>query len=70
MFIVCVVVVILYLQNGLVDFEEFVCGVTLLLHGSFEEKCQFLFEFVCGVTLLLHVFSFCLTFSILLEMRV
>ena len=38
------VIVMLCVQNGLVDFEEFVCGVTLLLHGSFEEKCQFLFD--------------------------
>jgi len=33
-----------YPQNGFVDFEEFVCGVTLMLHGSFEEKCGLLFD--------------------------
>jgi Ca2+-binding EF-hand superfamily protein len=31
-------------QNGSVDFEEFVCGLSLVLHGSFSDKCQLLFE--------------------------
>ena len=37
-------IVVSFLQNGLVDFEEFVCGVTLMLHGSFEDKCKLLFD--------------------------
>ena len=31
-------------QNGVVDFEEFVCGLAIVLHGSFTDKCRLLFE--------------------------
>ena len=32
------------LQNGKISFEEFVCGLAVLLHGSFSSKCQLLFQ--------------------------
>ena len=31
-------------QNGKISFEEFVCGLAVLLHGSFSSKCQLLFH--------------------------
>ena len=31
-------------QNGKISFEEFVCGLAVLLHGSFSNKCQLLFQ--------------------------
>ena len=31
-------------QNGKISFEEFVCGLAILLHGSFSNKCQLLFQ--------------------------
>lgn len=32
------------LQNGKISFEEFVCGLAILLHGSFSDKCKILFQ--------------------------
>ncbi len=32
------------LQNGAVDFEEFACGLAVLTHGSFSDKCRLLFS--------------------------
>ena len=32
------------LQNGRISFEEFVCGLAVLLHGSFSSKCRLLFQ--------------------------
>ena len=40
---VCVCVCVC-LQNGKISFEEFVCGLAVLLHGSFSSKCQLLFQ--------------------------
>ena len=31
-------------QNGKISFEEFVCGLAVLLHGNFSSKCQLLFQ--------------------------
>ncbi|XP_019850352.1 PREDICTED: uncharacterized protein LOC105312226 [Amphimedon queenslandica] len=31
-------------KNGSIDFEEFVCGLSIILHGSFSTKCQLLFD--------------------------
>ena len=28
----------------MVDFEEFVCGLAVVLHGSFSDKCRLLFD--------------------------
>ena len=32
------------LQTGYIDLEEFVCGLAVVLHGSFQDKCQLLFR--------------------------
>lgn len=32
------------MQNGRISFEEFVCGLAILLHGSFSSKCRLLFQ--------------------------
>ena len=34
------------LQNGKISFEEFVCGLAILLHGSFSDKCKILFQVI------------------------
>ena len=31
-------------QNGKISFEEFVCGLAVVLHGSFHERCMLLFR--------------------------
>ncbi len=31
-------------QNGKVSFEEFVCGLAILLHGSFHDRCALVFH--------------------------
>ena len=31
-------------QNGSICFEEFVCGLAIVLHGSFKERCGLLFS--------------------------
>lgn len=31
-------------QNGKISFEEFVCGLAVLLHGSFSDKCYLIFR--------------------------
>lgn len=33
-----------YVQNGKISFEEFVCGLAIVLHGSFHERCMLLFR--------------------------
>lgn len=33
-----------YEQNGKISCEEFVCGLAVLLHGSFSSKCRLLFQ--------------------------
>lgn len=33
-----------YEQNGKISSEEFVCGLAVLLHGSFSSKCRLLFQ--------------------------
>lgn len=30
-------------QNGKISFEEFVCGLAVVLHGSFHDRCALLF---------------------------
>ena len=35
------------MQNGKISFEEFVCGLAILLHGSFSDKCKILFQVMC-----------------------
>ena len=32
------------LQNGSICFEEFVCGLAIVLHGSFRDRCGLLFR--------------------------
>ena len=34
------------MQNGKISFEEFVCGLAILLHGSFSDKCKILFQVI------------------------
>ena len=31
-------------QNGKISFEEFVCGLAIVLHGSFHDRCMLLFR--------------------------
>ena len=33
-----------HLQNGKISFEEFVCGLAVVLHGSFHDRCALLFS--------------------------
>ena len=48
------------MQNVKISFEEFVCGLAILLHGSFNDKCKILFQVIllqCSV-LIDHTCSF------------
>ena len=52
------------MQNGKISFEEFVCGLAILLHGSFSDKCKILFQVIllqynCKCSVLIdHTHSF------------
>lgn len=45
MFITALVTVAFsFFQNGSICFEEFVCGLAIVLHGSFRDRCGLLFQ--------------------------
>ena len=37
-------VLVLVFQNGSICMEEFVCGLAIVLHGSFKDRCSLLFS--------------------------